>query len=175
MAQENSPFKIVAVAIILATGGSGYFLSESTLLEKATNAKQNATQPWAADALANVAWRFDVTLREDKAISVYEDWLMIYGGDVVAEALFPDRWDEVQYYGYDEDYQFDPPRARDETPHPMTADILLTWATYKETKHDNEGAGAAIRLILDELPECSEKVAKAAANFEKRLSAKTFK
>lgn len=150
MQDKNSFVKITAFALIIGLAYPTYLFLGGTIEKKRKNAVSNATQAWAPEALEACIWRYEWSMRKDKAKPIYEEWLKMYGGNDVNELVFPDRWEEIQEYGDDTDHKFNPPRVNTTKPHKNTAYMLFQYALIAERKRDRYKAEDYVKLILDE-------------------------
>jgi hypothetical protein len=122
--------KIVLLVVLILAVGPTWALSGPGMKYWIAKAKENdGRDPKSAERLVFLAKVYDLTWRFEEAKPLLHDWLIRYGGD---EGEYPpnERMLVWEQWPYDEDHPR--PAHHSRTPHPLTAQVICTYAEYWE-------------------------------------------
>lgn len=150
-AKKDRKVKIVVGLILFVIIGFGFGIGPG-LPRVLDHAREHRTEPWAAQRYLHIAFVMEMTFREDKAMEIYDEFYLLWGGKDWEED-FSEVLGELhdnEHYGYyfpqvnarydgfpgiDED---DPdivnrrPAPLSDTRHPLFGQALIKRAKYFE-------------------------------------------
>ena len=148
----------IAIVIVLFVSIAPLYLASNPGTDKiAKQLWDKADDTKTPEGLYKLMVFFDATWRDEKAADLAKEWLKHYGGDETEKDV-PVRyqcWGDLKdrTFPYDAETMHRPPQRGEDFrphPHPLTAKVLIRWASFLEDRHRLAEAVHIYTLLANE-------------------------